>query len=69
LLIKEKLSIDMVDLFPSFHFGHHTSKEVHGYTQKKIIVQNGELLKQNSLFVLKGGGTAFLEQASAFSGK
>lgn len=52
-------------LSPAFHFGHHISKEVYGYTQKKIIAQKAASLIQNGMFVLTGGGTTIIELARA----
>jgi len=52
-------------LSPSFHFGHHISKEVYGYKQKKIIAQKAASLIHDGMFVLTGGGTTIIELARA----
>lgn len=52
-------------LSPSFHHGHHTSREVYSYTQKKIIAQKAASLIQDGMFVLTGGGTTIIELARA----
>ena len=52
-------------LSPSFHNGHHTSREVYAYTQKKIIAQKAASLIKNGMFVLTGGGTTIIELARA----
>lgn len=52
-------------LSPSFHFGHHTSKEVYSYSQKKIIAQKAVSLIEDGMFVLTGGGTTIIELARA----
>ncbi|HEV2833346.1 MAG TPA: DeoR/GlpR family DNA-binding transcription regulator [Hanamia sp.] len=52
-------------LSPSFHNGHHSSKEVYGYTQKKIIARKAVSLIKNGMFVLTGGGTTIIEMARA----
>ncbi|MEO7044035.1 MAG: DeoR/GlpR family DNA-binding transcription regulator [Ferruginibacter sp.] len=52
-------------LSPSFHFGHHISREVYGYTQKKVIAQKAASLIQDGMFVLTGGGTTIIELARA----
>jgi DeoR/GlpR family transcriptional regulator of sugar metabolism len=52
-------------LSPSFHNGHHTSKEVYSYTQKKIIAQKAASLVKDGMFVLTGGGTTIIELARA----
>jgi DeoR/GlpR family transcriptional regulator of sugar metabolism len=52
-------------LSPSFHHGHHTSREVYSYTQKKIIAQKAASLIQDGMFVLTGGGTTIIEMARA----
>jgi len=49
----------------SFHHGHNTSKEVYGYTQKRIIAQKAVSLIEDGMFVLTGGGTTILELAKA----
>jgi DeoR/GlpR family transcriptional regulator of sugar metabolism len=49
----------------SFHHGHNTSREVYGYTQKRIIAQKAVSLIENGMFVLTGGGTTILELAKA----
>ncbi|MEO8412972.1 MAG: DeoR/GlpR family DNA-binding transcription regulator [Ginsengibacter sp.] len=48
---------------PSFHNGHHASKEVYAYTQKKIIARKAASLIKNGMFVLTGGGTTIIELA------
>lgn len=50
-------------LSPSFHFGHHTSREVYGYTQKRTIAQKAVSLIQDGMFILTGGGTTIIELA------
>jgi DeoR/GlpR family transcriptional regulator of sugar metabolism len=52
-------------LSPSFHNGHHTSKEVYSYSQKKIIAQKAASLIKDGMFVLTGGGTTIIELARA----
>ncbi len=52
-------------LSPSFHNGHHTSREVYSYTQKKIIAQKAASLVQDGMFVLTGGGTTIIEMGRA----
>jgi DeoR/GlpR family transcriptional regulator of sugar metabolism len=52
-------------LSPSFHSGHHASKEVYAYTQKKIIARKAVTLIKNGMFVLTGGGTTIIEMARA----
>jgi DeoR/GlpR family transcriptional regulator of sugar metabolism len=52
-------------LSPSFHNGHHTSKEVYSYTQKKIIAQKAVSLIEDGMFILTGGGTTIIELARA----
>ncbi len=52
-------------LSPSFHNGHHTSREVYGYTQKRIIAQKAASLIKDGMFVLTGGGTTIIELARA----
>jgi DeoR/GlpR family transcriptional regulator of sugar metabolism len=52
-------------LSPSFHFGHHTSKDVYGYSQKRIIAQKAASLIKDGMFVLTGGGTTIIELARA----
>ena len=52
-------------LSPSFHNGHHTSREVYSYTQKKIIAQKAISLIRDGMFVLTGGGTTIIELARA----
>ena len=49
----------------SFHHGHNTSKEVYGYTQKRIIAQKAVSLIKDGMFVLTGGGTTIIELARA----
>lgn len=50
-------------LSPSFHHGHHTSREVYSYNQKKIIAQKAANLIKDGMFVLSGGGTTIIELA------
>lgn len=50
-------------LSPSFHHGHHTSREVYSYNQKKIIAQKAANLVKDGMFVLSGGGTTIIELA------
>jgi DeoR/GlpR family transcriptional regulator of sugar metabolism len=52
-------------LSPSYHSGHHTAKDVYGYSQKKIIAQKAASLIKNGMFVLTGGGTTIVELARA----
>jgi DeoR/GlpR family transcriptional regulator of sugar metabolism len=52
-------------LSPSFHNGHHSSKEVYAYTQKRIIAQKAVSLIKDGMFVLTGGGTTIIELARA----
>jgi DeoR/GlpR family transcriptional regulator of sugar metabolism len=52
-------------LSPSFHNGHHSSKEVYAYTQKKIIAQKAASLIKDGMFVLTSGGTTIIELARA----
>ncbi len=47
----------------SFHNGNHTSREVYGYSQKKIIAQKAVSLIKDGMFVLTGGGTTIIELA------
>jgi DeoR/GlpR family transcriptional regulator of sugar metabolism len=49
----------------SFHHGRNTSKEVYGYTQKRIIAQKAAALIKDGMFVLTGGGTTIIELAKA----
>lgn len=52
-------------LSPSFHNGHHSSKEVYAYNQKMIIARKAATLIKNGMFVLTGGGTTIIELARA----
>lgn len=52
-------------LSPSFHQGHHVSREVYAYNQKKIIAKKAATLIENGMFVLTGGGTTIIELAKA----
>ncbi|MFL5741342.1 MAG: DeoR/GlpR family DNA-binding transcription regulator [Flavisolibacter sp.] len=52
-------------LSPSFHNGHHTSREVYSYTQKKIIAEKAASMITDGMFVLTGGGTTIIELARA----
>lgn len=52
-------------LSPSFHNGHHTSREVYSYSQKKIIAQKAASMIKDGMFVLTGGGTTIIELARA----
>ena len=52
-------------LSSSFHIGHHTSREVYSYTQKKIIARKAASLIEDGMFVLTGGGTTIIELAKA----
>lgn len=52
-------------LSPSFHHGHHSSREVYSYTQKRIIAQKAASLVEDGMFVLTGGGTTIIELARA----
>ena len=49
----------------SFHHGHNISKEVYGYTQKRIIAQKAASIIKDGMFVLTGGGTTIIELARA----
>lgn len=49
----------------SFHKGHHSSREVYGYNQKRIIAQKAASLIMDGMFVLTGGGTTIIELARA----
>ena len=50
---------------PSFHNGHQSSREVYGYTQKRVIAKKAASLIKNGMFVMTGGGTTVLEMARA----
>jgi DeoR/GlpR family transcriptional regulator of sugar metabolism len=52
-------------LSPSFHHGHHTSREVYSYNQKKTIAEKAATLIKDGMFVLTGGGTTIIELARA----
>jgi DeoR/GlpR family transcriptional regulator of sugar metabolism len=52
-------------LSPSFHHGHHTSKEVYSYNQKKTIAEKAATLIKDGMFILTGGGTTIIELARA----
>src|SRR4051812_34384857 len=52
-------------LSPSFHHGHHTSKEVYSYNQKKTIAEKAATLIKDGMFILTGGGTTIIEMARA----
>ena len=52
-------------LSPSFHNGHHTTREVYAYTKKKIIAKKAASLITNGMFVMTGGGTTIIEMARA----
>src|SRR5688572_17983166 len=52
-------------LSPSFHNGHHNSREVYSYTQKKTIAQKAVSLIKDGMFILTGGGTTIIELARA----
>ena len=52
-------------LSPSFHNGHHSCKEVYGYTQKKMIAQKAVSLIKDGMFILTSGGTTIIELARA----
>ena len=49
----------------SFHHGHNISKEVYGYTQKRIIAQKAASIIKDGMFVLTSGGTTIIELARA----
>ncbi|MCO6496393.1 MAG: DeoR/GlpR transcriptional regulator [Chitinophagaceae bacterium] len=49
----------------SFHSGHHSSRDVYAYTQKKIIARKAISLIKEGMFVLTGGGTTVIEMARA----
>ena len=42
---------------PSSHRGHHNSKHVYSYQQKKIIAQKAASLIKDGMFVISGGST------------
>jgi DeoR/GlpR family transcriptional regulator of sugar metabolism len=48
---------------PSFHRGHHSSKDVYSYQQKKIIAQKAASLIKDGMFVLTSGGSTIIELA------
>ncbi len=50
-------------LSPSFHNSHHSSREVYGYTQKKMIAQKAISLIKDGMFILTSGGTTIIELA------
>ena len=50
---------------PSFHRGHHSSKDVYSYQQKKIIAQKAASLIKDGMFVLTSGGSTIIEVARA----
>src|SRR5947208_3601674 len=50
---------------PSFHRGHHSSKDVYSYQQKKIIAQKAASLIKDGMFVLTSGGSTIIELARA----
>lgn len=50
-------------LSPSFHHGHNISREVYGYTQKRIIANKAVSLIEDGMFVLTSGGTTIIELA------
>src|SRR4030095_15012882 len=52
-------------LSPSFHSGHHNSREVYSYNQKKIIALKAASLIKDGMFILTGGGTTIIEMAKA----
>ena len=52
-------------LSPSFHSGHHNSREVYSYSQKKTIAQKAVSLIKDGMFILTGGGTTIIELARA----
>ena len=52
-------------LSPSYHNGHHSTREVYAYTQKRIIAKKAASLIKNGMFVLTGGGTTIIELARA----
>src|SRR5690606_36590820 len=52
-------------LSPSVHNGHHSSREIYRYTQKKVIALKAAGLIKNGIFVLTGGGTTVIELAKA----
>ena len=50
---------------PSSHRGHHSSKDVYSYQQKKIIAQKAASLIKDGMFVLTSGGSTIIEVARA----
>lgn len=52
-------------LSPSFNNGHHSSKEVYAYNEKKVIAQKAASLVKDGMFVLTSGGTTIIELARA----
>ena len=52
-------------LSPSYHNGHHSTREIYAYTQKRIIAKKAASLIKNGMFVLTGGGTTIIELARA----
>lgn len=52
-------------LSPSFHHRDLSSKEIYGYTQKRLIAQKAVSLIKEGMIVLTSGGTTVLELAKA----
>ena len=52
-------------LSPSFSNGHHSSKEVYAFNEKKMIAQKAASLIKDGMFVLTSGGTTIIELAKA----
>lgn len=52
-------------LSPSYHNGHHSTREIYAYNQKRIIAKKAASLIKNGMFVLTGGGTTIIELARA----
>jgi DeoR/GlpR family transcriptional regulator of sugar metabolism len=48
---------------PSFLRGHHSSKDVYSYQQKKIIAQKAASLIKDGMYVLTSGGNTIIEVA------
>jgi DeoR/GlpR family transcriptional regulator of sugar metabolism len=57
--------INVSDDTPYFHRGHHSSKDVHSYQQKKIIARKAASLIKDGMFVLTSGGSTIIEVARA----
>jgi DeoR/GlpR family transcriptional regulator of sugar metabolism len=60
------MNVHVGPTFPAFRFGHHTSKEVYGYSQKKIIAQKAVSLIRDSMLVLTFEGSTIVEPARTY---